>query len=99
MAEYESYASETLVVSNVAKPFTASVHNIGRPADRAIISVAGAGIRFWYDGTTPTASVGHDIGAGGQIVVEGAADVAGFRAIRDSGSDSTLSITYQRRTA
>lgn len=66
----------------------------GAKARAAIIEVGTAAIRFWVDGSTPTASEGHRADVAATIELNSAAEVANFKAIRESGVSAKLEITY-----
>jgi len=85
--------SETLTVSSAAVGITAA-ELAGQP-DYAFITVEGAAIRFWVDGTDPTATVGHPAENGGTIELFGD-ELVKFRAIRRDGVNATLSISLGR---
>ncbi len=80
---------ESLMVSTSAVGLTA----VGSPTT-AIITITGGDIRFRSDGNDPTGAIGHVVFDGGIITLTSAADIASFRAIRDGGTDATLSISY-----
>lgn len=96
-----AYKNETITVVNSAIGFTAA--DIANPAKwgsrvrKAFCTLdASTGpIRFTYDGTTPTTTVGHILTAGNSITVEGEADIANFRAIRTTDTSGTLIVTYE----
>ncbi len=88
------FAKETLTVSSSAKALTASVYNnaSGQKAIQADISVAGDNVRVWFDGSTPTATVGHLITSGTFLTVC-SATIPKILMIRQT-NDATVSITY-----
>lgn len=51
-------------------------------------------IRYTFDGTTPTTSVGHLLPAGQAIVVRGLGNITKFRAIRAGSTSGVISVTY-----
>jgi len=51
-------------------------------------------IRVCVDGTAPTTSVGHVIDAWSRIILDGTAEIAGFRAIRMGDVSGILKATY-----
>lgn len=83
-------AKETLTVSSTALPLTA---NLAESRTHAFITVAADAVRFWLDGTAPTATVGHLANVGDTIVLTGRAELDGFRVIRVT-TDATLSVSY-----
>lgn len=94
------YASETIVVSSTALPFTSSVYNpagnIGS-ARLAEVTVDTDSIRYWKDGTVPTNLLGHIIyataGTSGVFEVCGNTAIRNFRMIRVT-TDASVKITY-----
>jgi len=92
------FAFEQLTVTNSVQVLTPSKY---KPADtsggasEAFLTNAGAAIRFTYDGTTPTATVGHLLQDGGSLVLKGQNQMSQFKCIRES-SDSEITITYER---
>jgi hypothetical protein len=89
-------AKETLVVSSTALPLTASAYDRdGLSADQATITCETDAVRYWADGSIPTASVGHVLAAAGALLLYGQQAIQNFRVIRVT-NDATLSITYSR---
>ena len=64
-------------------------------AIRAVISVEDADVRFRSDGDAPTTSEGHILFINDIVILESAADLASFQAIRDGAVDATLKVSYQ----
>jgi len=92
----DAYAHETLTVSSTALPFTATVYDSGsgRPQS-ALVTIATDNIRFWSDGTAPTATIGHLGTAGTPIEVCGFSNLKNWRMIRQT-TDATVSVSYFR---
>jgi len=65
-------------------------------ATSARISANANGIVVTYDGTTPTATLGHPIAAGETLVLEGGAAVNNLKMIRSGGSDATVTVTLEK---
>lgn len=89
------FASESITVSSAAKTLTAATYAPGTgipAATQAWITCADDAVRYWLDGSTPTATVGHVLAAGDGLAIQTAA-IAGFRAIRKT-TDAILSVTY-----
>lgn len=80
---------ETLTVSNTAVSLTPPTTGT---LQFASIWVETNPIRFWDDGSVPTASTGTPVAANSGINVCGAA-ISTFKAIR-TGADATLTIRY-----
>lgn len=66
------------------------------PASRAYISVETAQIRFTYNGTAPTTSLGHILEAGDILIIEGIQHIGNFKAIRTGSTSATIQVTYER---
>jgi hypothetical protein len=63
----------------------------------AIITVIGYAVRVTLDGTAPVAATtGIYLAAGDVLVLRGYANLLAFRAIRDTGSSASISVTYLR---
>jgi hypothetical protein len=91
-----SYAHETLTVSNTALGFTSGLINQGGgQATFALVTVAVDNVRFWSDGTAPTATVGHIVVAGTPVSVCGFDNIKNFKMIRVT-TDATVSVSYFR---
>ncbi len=82
-----------LTVSTSALQIPAGLRN----HDQAVITVEGQSVRFFFDGSIPTATKGHQADAGDTIELESRFEVAKFRVIRKDGADSTLRITVGNR--
>ena len=88
---------ETLTISNAAKSLTSSKYvNSAGNATRAFLTLAGGEVRYRYDGSDPTSSVGHVLSSGGFLVIEGQNQMSMIRFIRTGSSDGTASLTYER---
>lgn len=72
----------------------ASIH---ADANKAIIVVETATMRWRDDGTDPTSSVGTNAFVNTTIVLDGRDRINKFRAIRTGGTSSKLSINYYER--
>lgn len=88
---------EQLTVSNSVQVLTPATYghvSMSGGAQRAYLTNYGAAIRYTYDGTTPTASVGHVLADNGVLVIDGQQQMATIKFIRIS-SDSSISVTYE----
>lgn len=65
--------------------------------DEALVTVETNPIRVRFDGTNPTASVGHLFNAGDSFVVSGQNAVSKLRMIA-TGSNATVNCTYFRKS-
>ena len=86
---------EQLVVSNSAVAFA----SLPTGATRAHIQCSSYNVRFRYDGTAPTASVGTTITAGGEILLGGEDVLQHLQFIRTASNDATLDISYGSATS
>lgn len=90
-----AFAKETITVSSTAIGLTKATYNpaaSGRTALVAFMTVAADNIRVWFDGSIPTATVGHLITSGSGLMIC-SADLPKFLAIRQT-TDATVSVTY-----
>lgn len=97
LANYlRAFAADTDTVSSTALDLTdigtALTTGVVADADAAHISVFTDAIRYTYDGTTPTSSVGHLLAANGEVILVGRSNVAALQMIRVTG-DVTVFIT------
>lgn len=84
-------ASESLTVSNTSVGLTeATFGNL----THAFITCEVAAVRFWLDGTAPTATVGHNLEVGDTLELESEPQLQNVRFIRRDGVDSTLRCSY-----
>jgi hypothetical protein len=79
---------------------TTAVAQLGDSArttfNTAFITLADANIRYWLDGSNPTASVGHVLAAGGDLILESSWELLNFKFIEVSGTP-ILSVSYGNR--
>lgn len=92
------FAFETLTVSNSAKVMTASTYapNGQAPSEKAFVTCEAGELRYRYDGTAPTATVGHKLTDGAFIILNGIHQIQKFSCIRSGSVDATLAVTYER---
>lgn len=92
------FAHEQKVISNSAASLTAGTYApaAGERAEEAFITCSGGECRWTYDGTTPTASLGHILHDGGFVRLKGTHQIDKFQAIRYGSTDATLDVTYER---
>ena len=74
----------------------ATAVDLSAPPDAtyALVTVATGAIRFWLDGTDPTATVGHVAEPGATIELESLSEVHQFRTIRRDGTSGVLSVSF-----
>lgn len=93
------YDSEGLAVSNSVQVLTPGKYKNATTsggASAAFITNYGAAIRYTYDGTTPSATVGHVLADGGILVLNGQNQMSSFKCFRLSSTDSAIYVTYER---
>ena len=93
------YAFEQLTVTNAVQVLTPSKYKDSTTtggASTAFLTNAGAAICYTYDGTTPSATVGHVLADAGNLVLAGQNQMSNFKAFRQGSTDSTITITYER---
>jgi hypothetical protein len=82
---------ETLTVAATAVGLTTATY---LDAIRAEMTLETGQIRYWSDGTDPTATVGRIVEIGNIIILNSAAQIANFNAIRIGTASGKLSIEY-----
>ena len=87
-------AFEQMTVSDSALTLDAT-KQIGTTG--ALITAETADVRFRVDGTSPTASVGHKLASGDQLLLESPQEVANFSVIRVS-DDATLFVSFTKKS-
>lgn len=92
---FKSVGHERIVVSTTAKSLTVPTPS-ARHTQKAEILVTDADIVYKTDGNTPTATNGGRRQAGDRFKVEGATDLANFKAIRQGSVDATLWVDYSQ---
>lgn len=93
---FKAFAHESITVAGTAIGFTAATYlTSSEKAKRAIVTVEDAQIRYTYDGTTPTSSIGHLLNPMDVLVLIGSDNITNFKAIRVSSTSGTLKITYE----
>ena len=65
-------------------------------ADQAVVTAHTEPVCMTWDGTTPTATVGMYIPAGGTVTVVGNANVQAVKLIRQGSASATVSITLEK---
>lgn len=96
--DMEAFAFESISVSSSAIGFTTATWSnptTGSAARMALVTIETNPVRWRADGTNPTASVGHLLGAGDGVKVWGATDITSIRFIA-TGGDATARVTYYR---
>jgi len=93
--EYDAYDKETITVGSTAVGFTSSKITNCKVAF-CTLDTGGGAIRYWIDGSTPTATSGHYVAAGDSFTIIGTNNIRNFKAIRVGADDGTLQVTYKR---
>lgn len=88
---------ETLTIaSGTSTTFTLAKISVvnGNKTVRAVVQLEGADIRFTYDGTTPTASIGQKVVDGSWFQIVGETNIINFKAYGLTGT-ATAYIVYE----
>ena len=83
--------SESLTVSGTAGGFTTATI-AGKQS--AIITCEVAVVRFWLDGSTPTATAGHELFPGDVLKLDSFVTMTDASFIRRNGTSATLRCSY-----
>jgi len=62
---------------------------------RATITAREGGVMFTYDGTTPTADIGHYVGPNQSAVVVGTDNINALKLIREASTSAKVTITVE----
>jgi hypothetical protein len=93
--EKNAIGKETLTVGATASSLT-----IPTGATSAIIqvqsTVATTAIRYWEDGSTPTATIGMSQGHGAVIEITTSENLRNFKVIKETAGTTQLNITYYK---
>lgn len=87
----DAYAYESVTVADSAIGLTSSTYD---DSVKAEMTLETGQIRIRKDGTAPTSSEGHLVEVGDTIVLNSAADLATFKAIRTGATSGVLKVTY-----
>lgn len=88
---------EQLTVSSSVQVLTPAKYmaaDMSGGAQEAFITNYGNSLRYTYDGTTPSSTIGHVLPDQGVLVLRGQQQMKNFKCIRVS-ADSEISITYE----
>lgn len=88
---------EQLTVTNAVQVLSPSLYkdsSMSGGAQEAFLTNYGNSIRWTYNGTTPSATVGHVLPDGGILVLKGQQQMALFKCFRLS-ADSEITVTYE----
>jgi len=96
--DLKAFASETLTFDGTSKGFNAAIiaGSVERGhARRAMFRLENGQIRYTLDGvTTPMATVGTPVNDGDVVTIDGADNVANFRAVRSGTQNGTAHVRY-----
>jgi len=93
---YNAFAFETITVGTTAVGFTTATYKTDtHTAQRAVVTIEDAGVRYRYDGTNPTSSVGHQLNPGDTLLVVGRGNLDNIKFIRSGTSDGKVVATYE----
>lgn len=98
VSAFTAYHMATQLVSTTALTLEAFTDITQAQVDRANrirITVETQSARYRYDGTAPTASVGHLLPAPSELILTGTDNVRRFQIIRATGSDATVMVTLE----
>jgi hypothetical protein len=100
---FTAYAHEKITVPDSIKSLTSANLEPTTVAGRELgkvrftfITVEDQPMRYTFDGTTVSTSVGHLVDDGDTITLAGLQSAKLFRAIRTGGSSAVLRVTYMR---
>jgi len=93
-----AFAKEELTVSNTVVTLTPSVYQpTGEaPAEEAFITGEEGNVRYWLDGTDPTAESGHLLEPGMFYTIRGLTNITQMKMIRAGTTDAKVKVTYFR---
>ena len=94
----DGFNFETLTVADSAVGLSSDKYrslNDGNAHIQAHITITGGAVRYRYDDTNPTATVGHILSSGDTLIVSGTNNVNRIRFIRMGSTSGTLSVTYE----
>ena len=90
-----AFGSDQVTIGAASTGLTQSkVRNGGRWAEKALITVTTAKIRWLDDGTDPTSTLGHEAFPGDVITLDNRNRIEKFRAIRTGSTSAILEVSY-----
>ena len=97
---YKPYTYEAITVADTAIGFTSTNYMNSNAtqvrASRVVCTCETAQMRYCYDGTTPTTTVGHVLNANDVVVIMGDDAIKNFKAIRTTASSGAIQATYEQ---
>jgi hypothetical protein len=93
-----AFAYEALDIADTAKTLTEAKYkdSEGQYAKRAVITIEDAQVRYCYEGSTPTSTVGHLANPMDAIVLNTAANIRNFKIIRKGTTSAKIKVTYEK---
>lgn len=87
---------EQLTVTNVVTVLSEKFYKqqTFMKAQKAVITVETADMRFTTDGVDPTTSVGHLVGSGDTIELDSPDEIKKFKAVRTGSTSAVINVTY-----
>ena len=87
---------EQLTVADTVQALTEAMYQPTQylKAQKAVVTVETAGLRFLTDGNNPTTTRGHELGTGDVVELNSPDEIKKFRAIRTGGTSSSIHVTY-----
>ena len=95
VGKFIPFSFETITVNTVIGLTTSILDSSPKPKE-AFITVESAQIRFRYDNTDPTSSVGHILNPMDSITIKGYSQMRNIKFIKIGASNGTLQVTYLR---
>jgi len=96
IGKYIPYDYETITVANTAKGLTASKLTTAIKPKKVFITSETAQLRYRYDGTDPTDTVGHILNPMSILVLEGYSQLNNVKFIRTGATSAILQVSYLR---
>lgn len=98
LGKHAGYDREDITIDNTVggKGFTASKLVTQVRPKRIFCTIESGQIRYTYDGTPPTTTLGHVLNPYDTLIVEGIKNMINFRAIRTGTTSGKIVATYER---
>jgi hypothetical protein len=92
-----AFEYEQLSVSTSIQVLTPSKYaDSSGGATDAFLTLNGGNIRYTYDSTSPSGTVGHVLLDGGILVLKGQNQMSNFKCYQTGSAGSEISVTYER---
>ena len=93
-----AFGYEALDITDTAKSLSESEYkdSEGQYAKRAVITIEDAQIRYCYEGTTPTSTVGHLANPMDVIILGSSHNIRQFKAIRKGTTSAKIKVSYEK---